>query len=523
MKRIALLLIFSFSISVIFAQTQGVQKPFSHFLEEKQKSDEELKKPEKENYNWDWWYNIKLNSYKKTMNDPEFWMERGTVFRKIYMYAGNNLNYGMPMQTVMILKGEPEQKLKQGNKEIWKYESYQLTAEGGKIVKWELMEDYDGQPYDSAMVNYKKAFRVDEESNKTEDIQTEVIILRNFLQDEGIMYFSNDNLEKAYTSFQRSANIYNMPQMEGQDTSGYNVGLIYYYGAHFANQINKPQKAIDLYKKLMAYNNEVEEAGYPENKFEEKNSYRMLAATYKKVGKIEKQKEILDKAYEKYGTEKNILLDMTQYYLEQNEFEKALEFLNKSLEQDPDNPLYLYVKGNLYDNFKRQKYVEMDKAKKEIERADSLRRKDSMEVEEYNTIFEENYQKIQDLWEPANENMNKAAKFYKKALEEKPDYSEAKYNLGALYYNKAAQVLSMAMLIPTGEQDRYDNRKELANKLFKKAKPYILEAKKQDPHNIAILQTLSTIHAKLGEYDKVREVKEEIEEAKQKQDEEGIK
>lgn len=522
MKRIALLLVFSFSVTMIFAQEQGTQKPFKHYLEEKQESDEKLERPKEENYGWDWWYQRKVKKYEERLEDPEFWTDRGTVFRDIYMYAGENLSYGLPAQTVMIMKGKPEKKLKQGNKEIWQYTSAEITFEKGAVSKWELTADYNGHPYDSAMSCYNKAFKYDKENNMRKDIREELVIFRNYLRNEGIMKFYNENLKDAYATFKRSAHIYNMPEMEGQDTTGYNVGQVYYYGAHFANQINKPEKAARFYDQLIDFNKEVEEAGHPENKFEEKNAYRMLGATYKAMGKADKQKEVLDRAYKKFGEEENILLDMTQYYLDQSEFEKALEFLNKSIEKDPSNPLYLYVKGNLYDNFKRQKYVKMDKLKKEIERADSMRREDDITVDEYNKRFKEKYNKIRELWQPANENMAKAEKFYKKALEEKENYSDAMFNLGALYYNKAAQILSTAMLIPTSEQERYDQRKEEAEALFKKAKPYIENAKEQDPYNVAILQTLSTIYAKLGKYDKVKEIKKEIEKAKQKEQEEGL-
>lgn len=517
MKRIALLLVFGFSITLAFAQ--GTQKPFSHYLEQKQELDEDLQKPKKEDFGMDFIYKRQLKKYNERKVSPDYWNERGTVFRDIDMYAGKNLGYGTPKNTALILKGEPEKKLKQGSKEIWQYPSMEIIYENEKVVKWKLTADYEGQPYDSAMHCYTKAFELDEDGSERKNIRENLVPYRDYLWTECIMKFSNEDVEGALTNLRRSANIYNMPEMEGQDTTKYNIGLIYFYGGQFATKVNKLKVAENFYKNLLAYNKEVKEAGEPKNVVEEKNAYRFLAVTYRKTGQTEKQKNILDKAYEKFGDDKNILLDITQYYLDQGEFENSLEFLNKSLEKDPDNPQYIYVKGSLYDNFKQQKYNEMDSLKAEVPKADSLRKNDEMTDKEYVEFREKIRKQIKELWEPANKNMNKAADLYKKALELKEDYSDARYNLGALYYNKAAQVLSMAALIPTNEQELYDKRKKLSDELFKKAKPYIKQAKEEDPYNVAVLQTLSTIYAKLAMYDKVNELKAEIEKAKQKQKE----
>ena len=88
------------------------------------------------------------------------------------------------------------------------------------------------------------------------------------------------------------------------------------------------------------------------------------------------------------------------------------------------------------------------------------------------------------------EKQDLAQNSYEKAINIKPDYFDAYYNLGALYYNKAAKVLELAGNIPLKEQAKYEAELEKAKNLFKTSLPYFEKAYNLNKNDVNTMQTL---------------------------------
>jgi tetratricopeptide (TPR) repeat protein len=78
-------------------------------------------------------------------------------------------------------------------------------------------------------------------------------------------------------------------------------------------------------------------------------------------------------------------------------------------------------------------------------------------------------------------NVGEAEKAYIKAVELKPDYFEANYNLGALYVNQAAQIIDEANKLPLSATKEYDALKKQADDILAKSIPYLETASSLDP------------------------------------------
>ena len=92
------------------------------------------------------------------------------------------------------------------------------------------------------------------------------------------------------------------------------------------------------------------------------------------------------------------------------------------------------------------------------------------------------------------------------SLEIKPDYFDAIYNLGALYVNHAARLMTEANAIPMDKIKEYDAKKAEADAALEKALPYLEQAHQMDPSDRNTMVTLKEIYARKSMLDKVKEM-----------------
>ena len=100
---------------------------------------------------------------------------------------------------------------------------------------------------------------------------------------------------------------------------------------------------------------------------------------------------------------------------------------------------------------------------------------------------------------------------YKKAVELKPDYFDAVYNLAVMNFNQAAEKLKIAneMDLKTYQKDGQKYIDE-ANAKFEEAVPYFEKAHEIKPDDAAVLENLELIYKRLKMFDKVEEVQGKI-------------
>lgn len=226
--------------------------------------------------------------------------------------------------------------------------------------------------------------------------------------------------------------------------------LAYYYSALAAEKAEKWQMAADRFGKLISMD-------YGKTNEDKMLNYRSLAIAYQNLGNNDKYVETLQVGADKYGTTSTMLMDMLiNYYLTNHQSATALDYLNKAIEKNPTNETYYFAKGTLHD-----------------------------ELGEY----------------------AKAEPAYLKAIEVKPDFYDAIYNLGVLYNNKAVEVFGVAKDLPINEQKKYDVMMEEGKGYLRKALPYMEQAHTMQPEDMNPVISLKGIYYTLGMREKSDEMK----------------
>ncbi len=161
----------------------------------------------------------------------------------------------------------------------------------------------------------------------------------------------------------------------------------------------------------------------------------------------------LIKGFETYPDDSRIIGILINYHLETQQNDIALDYLNKAIEKDQSNPSFYYARAALYDNSK---------------------------------------------------NFDKAKEDYNKCLELDPKNFNALYNLGVMYFNQGVEEMNVA----NDETDfkKYEAKKAIADKTFKKALPYFEKALEVNAKEAAVLESLKTLYYRFEMMDKYNEM-----------------
>jgi len=212
-----------------------------------------------------------------------------------------------------------------------------------------------------------------------------------------------------------------------------------------------------------------------ENKQGYGNTYSSLVNVYLNMKDSVGAMEVLKKGRATYPNDINLVITETNYFLKINNSKEALNNLNIALAAKPtDANLYL-VRGNIYDNLANPK----DAANKDMEKP-------------------KEYQKL----------IGQAEADYKKAIELKPDYFDALYNLGVLYNNHGVALNKLADVIT--DNAKYKTANDLATAEFAKALPILEKALSVSPKDRNTMYALKQIYARTQQPDKVKEINEKL-------------
>ncbi|CAN5562215.1 hypothetical protein BH10BAC1_BH10BAC1_02580 [soil metagenome] len=185
--------------------------------------------------------------------------------------------------------------------------------------------------------------------------------------------------------------------------------------------------------------------------------------------------EILKKGRTAYPNDINLVITETNYFLKINNSKEALNNLNIALAAKPTDANLFLVRGNIYDNLANPK----DEAGKDMEKP-------------------KNYDEL----------MKSAEADYKKAIELKPDYFDALYNLGVLYNNHGVVLSKVADQIT--DNAKYKVANDLASAEFNKALPVLEKALEISPKDRNTMYALKQIYARTQQPEKVKEINERL-------------
>lgn len=188
-------------------------------------------------------------------------------------------------------------------------------------------------------------------------------------------------------------------------------------------------------------------------------SYALAGSAYSKLKDYDKAKAILDEGRKKFGTDKDLLLELVKLNIAQGDAKGAEASLNEAIAKDPNNKQLHYIIGTIYT----------------------------------------------DLGE--NE---KAEAALNKALELDPNYQDAQYNLGAHLVTWAGDLKQKANQMDLGDPT-YKATLKQSDDIFKRALIPLEQYIKASPNDKAVLTILSQLHYNLGDKEKYAEYKKRAE------------
>lgn len=211
-----------------------------------------------------------------------------------------------------------------------------------------------------------------------------------------------------------------------------------------AEKLNQSAKAIAYFDALLAVD------------YKKPAIYQTLAQLMKEAGDTTKAIEYLSMGRAAFPNEVGLVIDELNIYLLQGRNQEVIKNLEDAIKLDGTNATLYFALGTAHDQLKNQE---------------------------------------------------KAAENYIKAIEFKADYFDANYNLGAMYFNRAAELSNEANKIPFNQQKKYEEAIKKVKDEFLKAQPYLEKAHEIDPNDINTLVSLQQMYAQLKMNEKAMEMK----------------
>jgi tetratricopeptide (TPR) repeat protein len=220
----------------------------------------------------------------------------------------------------------------------------------------------------------------------------------------------------------------------------------------------------------------------------------------KKSNDVEKQKLYLQKLIDAKFNEPAIYASMGRLYLEQKDTARALTYIESGKKIFEDYLPLMEMESNIY--------IAQGRIDELITKLD----KDIEVIPDNEMLY---YRR--GLLHQNKGNADKAEVDYKKAIELKPDFLDATYSLGILYFNQAVDFTKAANAAKNNDEAAKGKEKYEAK--FKQAQPYFEKAKELNPKKTEednnlyahTLNSLKQIYVRTNQMDKYNEVKAELE------------
>ena len=213
------------------------------------------------------------------------------------------------------------------------------------------------------------------------------------------------------------------------------------------------------------------------------------ALAARNAGKHEKAAHYFEKAASLYYGGSDTYYLLKNEYIDLKDSLKALDALERGYALYPDSTLIIFELVNYHlssgNNDEGMKYLDL---------AENLASSNPSIYFAKGTLFE----KLGDK--------EMAMQAYEQAIVVDPEFFNAWFNIGALYFNNAVEMYEKANEIEDLEE--YNKAKAEADEALKKAIPPLVKAHELDPTEKSCLETLSTIYYRLQmteERDAIRE------------------
>ncbi len=251
----------------------------------------------------------------------------------------------------------------------------------------------------------------------------------------------------------------------------YEIGLTFdaidtttYYYAGLTAEIGRNfPRAYKIYSEL-------ETMGY-----DEPILYSSLSNVAMALGDTMKSEEFALKGRELYPENLDLIFAEANIHIFGGNIDRARDILNLAIEKDPENPNLYFAFGANYDKMAQDTtYTE----------------------EEREFAFQE------------------AVKAYEIAIELAPDYFDAVYNLGVLYFNKGIKIYEEAdeRLRQSHDFVQYEKDEKEFRDIWLQAQPYLERAKEMidenDPNFQVVILSLVELYARTNQPEKMEEIRD---------------
>ena len=205
----------------------------------------------------------------------------------------------------------------------------------------------------------------------------------------------------------------------------YNAGLAAFNGKMY-------DKAIPYFQKCA------------EMKYEGTMPYFLLYSCYMNLQDMANAEATLKKAFEIYTDDKDVMMQLVDFYINNDKLDAAFTYLNMAKEKNPNDHTLWWAEGVIY--MRQDKYDE-------------------------------------------------AIAVLTKSVELKGDEYNTQFNLGVSYYNKAVEMFQKANDIM--DVNKYNAAVGEANKVFIKAIPYFEKANQLNPTDVDTMKNLKELYFRL--------------------------
>ncbi len=320
------------------------------------------------------------------------------------------------------------------------------------------------EPLALATESYIKTLELDSKKEYAKDVIARLYVSANQFYNMGINEYNvKKNNLKAVEYFEKVLQINSTPAVAGADKTD-----MPYYGFLDTNATSLAAvAAFDMkdYDKAKKYFQIMIDKGFREGR-----PYTNMAQILKSEKNEDAMMEVIKKGRAKYPEDAALIIEELNYYLSTGKDKEAEANLQLAISKDPDNHQLHFALGSIYDK---------------LSSPDDVTKKPS----------KEEYQALR----------KKAETAYTKAIGLNSEYFNAIYNLGALYFNEAGDILKTAGDIKDNKV--YEQETKRAEDLLAKALPYLEKAHQLDAKDKNTLISLKELYFRNGNEAKYAEIK----------------
>ena len=349
-----------------------------------------------------------------------------------------------------LIKGALENAETKNDPKTWytagQIESLQFDQENTKQM---LQQQADDEVMFSALIKvypyFLEAYKLDNlpdakgkiKPKFTKDIKSIMRANLPFYWNGGGYYFDNRDFKKAIEFFDQYIEISDNPIMkDGEKVSEVSVDSFYLYSNYYAAVAAGELEDHELTVKTINRARNVD--------FKQQILLQTLVEEYKRVNDTVNMEKYSNEGMALYPKDDYFLIALINIYLNTNRNEKAIEYINTALQNNPDDAILFNSAGRIYeiigDNFEKseecyKRSIELDgqnaESQSNIGRLYYYRgivlldeANDIKDIKKYN----EEKEKVKDL-------LRKALPHYELAFKLNPDSSDNKIALRSIYYN----------------------------------------------------------------------------------------